>query len=124
MALEAEEKVVALQATVKAQEPAVKFVERYVEAEGAQPIRAVAKLVKMKEQNFVQWMIDHRVMYRLQGKLTPFAEHITAGRFEVKTGVAREGEEKEHAFCQSRFTPAGIAWITKKMDKAERAEGA
>ncbi|STT07315.1 Uncharacterized phage-encoded protein [Klebsiella michiganensis] len=43
-------------------------------------------------------------MYRLGGTLTPMAQHIDAGRFEVKTGTSLTSN---HAFSQARFTAKG-----------------
>ncbi|ELC0798908.1 TPA: phage antirepressor KilAC domain-containing protein [Klebsiella pneumoniae] len=39
--------------------------------------------------------------------MTPYAQHLDAGRFTVKTGEAENG----HAFTQVKFTPKGIQWI-------------
>jgi phage antirepressor YoqD-like protein len=47
-------------------------------------------------------------MYRLNGVMTPYQNHIDAGRFEVKTGTS---ERNNHAFAQARFTPKGVQWI-------------
>jgi hypothetical protein len=41
-------------------------------------------------------------MYRLGGTLTPMAQHIDAGRFEVKTGTS---QASNHAFSQARLQP-------------------
>jgi phage antirepressor YoqD-like protein len=49
-------------------------------------------------------------MYRLAGEWMPYGNHIEAGRFEVKTGVA----ENEHAFNAAKFTAKGISWIAGK----------
>ena len=76
----------------------------------AQPIRAVAKILGMKERDFVAFLEEEGVMYRLSGRLTPSAEHMEKGRFEVKTGEAHG-----HAFAQPRFTPAGVEWISRRV---------
>lgn len=47
-------------------------------------------------------------MYYLVGVLTPYRQHIEAGRFEVKTGTS---ERNQHAFTQARFTPKGMQWV-------------
>ena len=46
-------------------------------------------------------------MYQIGGNWVPYAEHIDAGRFVVKTGSADNG----HAFSATRFTPKGVAWV-------------
>lgn len=87
--------------------PKAEFVDSYVEASGSMGFREAAKLLKVKETDFRLFLIDHNIMYKLAGKLTPYAQHLDAGRFTVKTGEADNG----HAFTQVKFTPKGIQWI-------------
>lgn len=103
-AKEAEQKALADLAAAK---PAVEFVERYVESTGSKGVREVAKLLGAKQNAFVAFLIERKVMYRLSGALTPYANHLDAGRFEVKTGVA----DNEHSFTSAKFTPKGVQWI-------------
>ena len=86
----------------------VEFVDNYVEATGAMGFREVAKLLKVKETDFRLFLIEQGIMYRLAGKLTPYAQHLDAGRFTMKTG---ENQNNGHAFIQVKFTPKGIQWI-------------
>ncbi|MDK9607098.1 phage antirepressor KilAC domain-containing protein [Lelliottia wanjuensis] len=88
-------------------EPKVQFVDSYVLARGALGFRETCKLLKVKESELRALLVDQKVMYYLAGKLTPYANHIDAGRFTVKTGEADNG----HAFTQVKFTPKGIQWI-------------
>lgn len=88
--------------------PKVEFVDNYVEATGAMGFREVAKLLKVKETDFRLFLIELGIMYRLAGKLTPYAQHLDAGRFTMKTG---ENQNNGHAFIQVKFTPKGIQWI-------------
>ena len=55
-------------------------------------------------------------MYLLGGDWVPYQQHIEAGRFEIKAGLA-EHEEKSHAFKQSKFTPKGIEWVAGEYAK-------
>jgi len=105
--IEQQEKALALAA------PKVDFVNRYVESTGLKGFREVAKLLKANESRFRKFLEDNKVMYRLSGKLMPYQNHIEAGRFEVRTGVA----ENEHAFTSAKFTPKGVAWIAGEWAK-------
>ncbi|NCI06397.1 phage antirepressor KilAC domain-containing protein, partial [Cronobacter sakazakii] len=40
--------------------------------------------------------------------LTPYAQHLDAGRFTMKTG---ENQNNGHTFTQAKFTPRGIQWV-------------
>jgi len=88
--------------------PKAAFVDQYVENTGSMSFRQVAKLLKTNERKLRQMLLDKGVMYYLGGVLTPYQQHIDAGRFEMKTGTS---ERNSHAFTQSRFTPKGIQWI-------------
>lgn len=87
--------------------PKAEFVDRYVDGTGLKGFRQVAKLLGAKENDFRAFLQGKHVMYRLGGEWVPFAEHIDAGRFSVKTGQADNG----HAFNAAKFTPKGVQWI-------------
>lgn len=101
------EKRLALEQTIEQQKPDMEFVGRYVASDGSKGFRDVCKLLRAKETKFREFLIEFGIMYRLDGHLTPYANHIEAGRFEVKAGIANNA----HAFTQARFTPKGIRWI-------------
>lgn len=88
--------------------PKIQFVDSYVNATGSIGFRETCKLLHAKENAFRQFLLDHDIMYLLAGKLTPYAQHIDAGRFTIKTG---ENQNNGHAFTQNKFTPKGIQWI-------------
>jgi len=93
--------------------PAVAFVESYVESStGAKGFREVCKLLRIKENTFREFLRDKQIMYKLGGDWAPYAQHIDAGRFEVKTGTANE-----HAFSQTKFTAKGIRWVAGELAK-------
>ena len=99
--------------------PKVDFVDSYVEASGSMGFREAAKLLKVKETDFRLFLLDKGIMYKLAGKLTPYAQHLESNRFTVKTGEADNG----HAFTQVKFTPKGIQWIAGLL-AAENMKGA
>ncbi|MBS0852748.1 phage antirepressor KilAC domain-containing protein [Enterobacter sp. JGM127] len=88
--------------------PKAEFVDRYVTATGSMTFRQVAKLLNAKEPEFRLFLLDHHIMYRLSGVLTPYHQHIESGRFEVKTGTTNASN---YAFSQARFTAKGVKWI-------------
>ena len=98
--------------------PKAEFVDKYVQSTGNLGFRQVAKLLKVKETELREFLISNRVMYRLGGALTPYAEHIDAGRFEVKAGMANHGDAT-HAYQQAKFTPKGVEWLAGELAKAE-----
>lgn len=108
MAADLEEEKERLQLQLTEAAPKVEFVDRYVTANGSMTFRQVAKLLGAKEPEFRLFLIESRIMYRLSNVLTPFHQHIEAGRFEVRTGTTNASN---YAFSQSRFTAKGVQWI-------------
>jgi phage antirepressor YoqD-like protein len=88
--------------------PKAEFVDRYVTATGSMTFRQVAKLLNAREPEFRLFLLDKHIMYRLNNVLTPYHQHIEAGRFETKTGTTNA---TNYAFSQSRFTAKGVKWI-------------
>lgn len=87
--------------------PKVEFVDKYVEAIGLKGFRQTAKLLGANEARFREFLLDKKIMYRMGGEWQAHAQHINAGRFDVKTGTSDSG----HAFNQTKFTPKGVTWV-------------
>lgn len=94
--------------------PKVEMVDRYMDATGTQTFRQVAKLLGAKEPAFRAFLAARRILYQIGSVWTPYAEHLDAGRFVVKTGSADNG----HAFSSARFTPKGVAWVSALWSEA------
>ncbi|MBF7956152.1 phage antirepressor KilAC domain-containing protein [Rahnella victoriana] len=98
----------ALESQLALAAPKVEFVDQYVMAKGSMGFRAVCKLLHAKEPEFRMFLLEKDIAYRLEGQLTPKANHLEAGRFEVKTGTSTQNQ---HAFRQARFTAKGVEWV-------------
>lgn len=119
LAAEQAELIEQQQAEIAAAAPKVEFVNRYVESTGSKGFREVCKLLGAKENAFREFLAEKKIMYRLHGALTPYADHLDAGRFEVKAGTS---EHNGHAYNAARFTPKGIAWVAGQW-AAHKLEG-
>lgn len=96
-------------AELEAARPSIEFVEKYVESTGNMGFRQVAKLLRIKENDFRAFLQDNKIMYRLGSQWMPYAPHIDSGRFYVTTGTS----DTDHAYSTAKFTPKGIQWIAK-----------
>jgi phage antirepressor YoqD-like protein len=120
---DSEEQKQKLQIELQAAAPAVEFVQRYADSTGTKGFRQVAKLLGANENLFREFLIEQKILYRLNGELTPHAQHIDAGRFCVKAGTA---QNSGHAFNSARFTPKGVTWVAGEWAKwqlKQREEG-
>lgn len=88
--------------------PKVEYVDRYVAANGSMGFRQVTKLLQANEHEFRAWLQDAKIMYRLGGEWAAYQNHIEAGRFLVRSGVATAND---HAFNTTKFTPKGVEWV-------------
>lgn len=113
MALESEQQKLILQQQLEIQAPKVAFVDKYVAGNGNKTFRQVAKLLRIKEYKFREFLESNRIMYKLNGEWTAYQNHVDAKRFHVKTGVSDSG----HAFNHALFTPKGIEWIAGELAK-------
>lgn len=112
LAAEQAEQIEAQQLQLEAQQPAVEFVDRFVEAKSAKGFREVAKILGTKEREFIASLADDKIIFKQGSNWLPFADYQPR-YFTVKTG-----EANGHAFIQTRFTPEGIAWVAKRFSKA------
>lgn len=110
LAAEQQEQIEKQQRVIEHQKPAVQFLENYVEARSTKSLREVAKVLGVKEREFIAMLEDDHILFRQGGNLLPFADYQHRGFFEVKTG-----ESHGHAYHQTRFTTEGIAWIAKRV---------
>lgn len=95
--------------------PAVEFVAKYAEAaSGNKTFRQVCKLLGANENRFREFLVDRSVIYYLNGEMTPFAQHLDAGRFSVKAGVSNHSD---HVYNRMMFTPKGVTWIAGEWGK-------
>jgi len=109
-ALQLQAEVQQSQALIEQQRPAVEFLDRYVEAKSSKSLREVAKVLGVKEREFIAKLEADGILFRQSGSLLPSAHYQHKGYFEVKTG-----EANGHAFHQCRFTPAGLSWIAGRF---------
>ena len=75
-------------------------------------------MLSVKENWFSDFLIENGIMYRLSGKLTAHSEHIDAGRFMARAGVAKN----DHAYTECRFTSKGVEWVAGEIAKHKAAE--
>jgi prophage antirepressor-like protein len=124
LAADQQETIEAQAAQLAEAAPSVEFVQRYADSTGTKGFREVAKVLRANESQFREFLIDEKIMYRLAGALTPYGQHIDAGRFCVKAGTA---QRNGHAYNAARFTPKGVTWIAGEWAKwqlKQRGEGA
>lgn len=120
MALLSERENIKLRAELGVAAPKVEFVDRYVESSsGSKGFRQVCKLLAANESEFRVFLHDTGIMYKLGGEWVPFAQHLDAGRFEVKAGTS---DVSGHAYSTAKFTAKGVQWVAGEWAKFKVAQ--
>lgn len=66
-------------------QPKAEYFDGLCDRESLTGVRETAKLLGMKQNDFVKWLIDHKYIYRdKRGRLMPYADYVDSGLFTVK----------------------------------------
>lgn len=89
MAQEKLERVKAINSNLSVQnaimQPKAEYFDGLCDRESLTGVRETAKLLGLKQNDFVKWLIDRKYIYRdKRGRLMPYAEHVDSGLFTVK----------------------------------------
>lgn len=89
MAQEKLERVKAINANLSVQnaimQPKAEYFDGLCDRESLTGIRETAKLLGIKQNDFVKWLIARKYIYRdKRGRLMPYAEYVDSGLFEIK----------------------------------------
>lgn len=112
LAADQAEQIEAQQLLIEQQKPAVEFVDRFVEAKSSKGFREVAKILGVKEREFIAGLASAGVIFKQGNNWLPKAD------YQPRYFTVKAGEANGHAFHQTRFTPEGIAWVAKRHSKA------
>lgn len=87
--------------------PKAAFFDEYMQVDESLGFRQLCKMLKAKEPEFRQFLLERNIMQRANGALMPAHHHIQAGYFTVHGGMG----ENSHTYTQARFTQKGVKWI-------------
>lgn len=66
-------------------QPKAEYFDGLCDRESLTGIRETAKLLGLKQNDFVKWLIDHKYIYRdTRGKLMPYAKYVESGLFTIR----------------------------------------
>ena len=104
-----------LQLELQAAKPALEFVDKYVDSTGLKGFSEVAKLLGIKQNELRAFLTDNKIMFKLGGKWTAYAQHLDAGRFEIRAFVTEGG----YSGTECKFSPKGIKWLAGEIAKSK-----
>lgn len=93
-------------------QPKAEYFDNLVERNLLTSFRETAKELKIKEREFIAWLLDRRYVYRdAKGKLQPYAQHVP-DLFEIK-----EWGRGDKAGTQTLVTPKGRETFRLLLEK-------
>ena len=116
------EKVIELEHKVQALEPKAKGLDRIADCTNVLGIRESAKVLKVGQNQLVQYLIDHKVVYRDQySKIQAYQKSIDQKLVHVVTSAPRLTESGEKVFTQVKLTQKLITRIAKWLEQGVAA---
>lgn len=98
-------------------EPKASYFDRVAESKGSLCFRDTAKAFGVKEKEFIQFLLDHKLVYRnSHRRLVPYAEGREKKWFEVSEFTYTKGTETTTS-VQTKITPIGRQKIHAMMAK-------
>lgn len=98
-------------------EPKASYFDRVAESKGSLCFRDTAKAFGVKEKEFIQFLLDHKLVYRnSHRRLVPYAEGRKNKWFEVSEFTYTKGTETSTS-VQTKITPVGRQKIHAMMAK-------
>lgn len=103
-------------------EPKAKGLDRIADCTNVLGIRESAKVLKIGQNQLVQYLIDHKVVYRDQhGKIQAYQKSIDQKLIHVVTSAPRLFESGEKVFTQVKLTQKLITRIAKWLEQGVAA---
>ncbi|MCG7492444.1 phage antirepressor KilAC domain-containing protein [Thalassobius sp. Cn5-15] len=115
-----ENKALALESRLQAEkiqdmQDDVGALNRIARAEGGHSLRAAAKILQVKERQFISWMHEHGWIYRPgnKGAWLPYSDKTKAGLMTVKTFTQSVEGGDDRSRHQALVTPKGLTRLGK-----------
>ncbi len=108
-------KVKTLQAKAEEDRPKVEFYDQYAEAGGSESLQNAARILGQPPNKWIKRLQHDGFLFKRSNRqaLVPYAPHLEAGIFEVRTWTVNEVER-----MQTRVTPKGIQFFARKLHVA------
>lgn len=99
------------QAVIAYAEPRVKFANRVAKTEDEHTLREAAKLLSVKPSWLVSRMVRDRILYRSNGRLMPYQQHLDNGSFRM-----RMHDNEYGTYAQPVLKRKGLIKVARKYD--------
>lgn len=119
MVIDAEDRADSAERQITELEPKAAAADAYMSSEGLFLIREAAKTLGVKESTLRRHCYDRKILMSHPARRNePYAEHVTEGRFEVKSRPVQVSEEETRAFNTTYVTPRGVEFLRRSLERA------
>lgn len=112
------EKVIALEAKVQEQAPAVAALDRIANAEGNVNLTLAAKALQMPPHKFMKWCDANGWTYKRGNQRMAYQDKINAGYLDMKTDTVQRNDGSDKVVYQVFVTPKGLTRLAKLLSGA------
>jgi prophage antirepressor-like protein len=111
------EQLIAMEATVQSQAPAVAAQKRLGSADGSMCVTNAAKQLKMRPKDLFAWLSANKWIYKRAGSSVwlGYQERIQAGLVEHSTTTVERSDGSEKAVDNMRLTAKGLAKLAEAL---------
>ncbi len=112
------EKVLALEAKVQEQAPAVAALDRIANADGNVNLTLAAKALQMPPHKFMKWCDANGWTYKRGNQRMAYQDKINAGFLDMKTDTVQRNDGSDKVVYQVFVTPKGLTRLAKLLGGA------
>lgn len=116
MAIESEQKAIALQAQVAVLEPKAAALDTIANAEGTHTLTDAAKVLGVQpKKTLIPWLSANGWIFQQSGDWHPYQSRITQGLLTSKVRTYQGNSGEQHTTVQTRVTAKGMALLAQRM---------
>lgn len=108
--------------TIRLMEPKAAYYDAVAESRGSLNFRETAKLFKIKERDFIGFLIEQRMVYRnSRGRIVPYAEYN--GKYFEMGEVTYNSSVGQRSTVYTKITPQGRQAIHNRLRREGKLNG-
>lgn len=108
--------------TIRLMEPKAAYYDTVAESRGSLNFRETAKLFKIKERDFIGFLIDQKMVYRnSRGRIVPYAEYN--GKYFEMGEVTYNSSVGQRSTVYTKITPQGRQAIHNRLRREGKLNG-
>lgn len=108
--------------TIRLMEPKAAYYDAVAESRGSLNFRETAKLFKIKERDFIGFLIDQKMVYRnSRGRIVPYAEYN--GKYFEMGEVTYNSSVGQRSTVYTKITPQGRQAIHNRLRREGKLNG-